>query len=259
MHMLSVMPSSVLALLFAWCFLPAAHAYTYLVINDPALGGQWSNGAANHISWTKGLLDGVDTFDIEMSRMSVDGLIYVASTDCWVEKRERALDQQETHASGLGGHRGKSARYRRLPIGIRVLAFSLPGGDESALDVLLLSPIPIPSQLDSLNVELQDVPPADDYYLLFVNSTIGVKYGTSSMFSIRAASNATTTSPDANAPTVTISGSPNPLSVFATTFPPSANGVALPGFKGVQASMPQIFALTMVMVFAMVGGAITVL
>lgn len=106
---------------------------------------------------------------------------------------------------------------------------------------------------------LQDVPPGDDYFLLFVNSTIGRKYGTSSMFSVRAASNATTTSPDAAVPTVTVSGGPNPTSVFATTFPPSANGVALPGYQAIQGSMPQLLALTTVMVFCMLGGVMTVL
>lgn len=51
----------------------------YFIVNEPAKGGQWVNGVANHVSWTKGLLDDVSSFDVEMSRMSVDGLIYVAS------------------------------------------------------------------------------------------------------------------------------------------------------------------------------------
>ncbi|KAH8092210.1 hypothetical protein BXZ70DRAFT_898382, partial [Cristinia sonorae] len=169
----------------------------YLIINEPQKGEQWSNGVANRISWTKGLLDGVNAFDIEMSRMSVDGLIYVASA--------------------------------------------------------------VPVNPPSLNIFMQDVPAGDDYFLLFVNATIGVKYGTSPMFSVRAASNATASSPDASAPTVTISGAPNPLSVFATTFPPSANGVALPGYKALQSSMPQLMAMTAVMVFCLLGGAMTVL
>ncbi|THH28566.1 hypothetical protein EUX98_g5630 [Antrodiella citrinella] len=197
MHVLSVVPSSVLSLLLAWCLIPAANANMYLIINDPAQGAQWSNGAANHISWTKGLLDGVNSFDIELSRLSVDGLIYVASY--------------------------------------------------------------VPSISPSLNVMMTDVPPGDDYFLLFVNSTVGLKYGTSSMFSIRTSSNATTTTPDPTAPTVTISGSPNSLSTFATTFPASANGVALPGFKAVQASMPQLLAISLAMMFCLMGGVMTVL
>ncbi|KAH9911781.1 uncharacterized protein BXZ73DRAFT_82634 [Epithele typhae] len=83
---LSNFPAAFLALLCAWSLLPVAHA-TYLVINAPAKGTQWVNGATNPISWTKGLLDSVSTFDIEMSRMSDDGLIYVArNVDCSLSK-----------------------------------------------------------------------------------------------------------------------------------------------------------------------------
>lgn len=48
------------------------------VITQPAAGTQWANGAANLVSWTKGVGDGVDGVDIEMSRLSQDGIIFVA-------------------------------------------------------------------------------------------------------------------------------------------------------------------------------------
>jgi hypothetical protein len=50
----------------------------YFVINQPSAGTQWSNGAVNAISWTKGLLDGIDTFDVELARLGTEGLIFVA-------------------------------------------------------------------------------------------------------------------------------------------------------------------------------------
>ena len=50
----------------------------YFVISQPAKGEQWVNGAVNPISWTKGLLDGVNSLDIELARLSQDGLIFVA-------------------------------------------------------------------------------------------------------------------------------------------------------------------------------------
>ena len=50
----------------------------YFVINTPANGIQWSNNAVNPVSWTKGLLDGVTSVDVELARLSTDGLIFVA-------------------------------------------------------------------------------------------------------------------------------------------------------------------------------------
>ena len=50
----------------------------YFVVDQPTKTSQWVNGAANPITWTKGLLDGVDTIDLELARLSSDGLIFVA-------------------------------------------------------------------------------------------------------------------------------------------------------------------------------------
>ena len=36
------------------------------------------NGLANPLSWSKGLLDGVNSVDIELARLSTDGLLKVA-------------------------------------------------------------------------------------------------------------------------------------------------------------------------------------
>jgi hypothetical protein len=139
------------------------------MITQPTTSTVWVNGAANLVTWTKGLLDDINAFDVEMARLSQDGLIFVAK--------------------------------------------DVPASPGSAL-----------------NIFLQDVPPADDYFLLFLNSTHGIMYATSSRFSIQAASapapaNASQASPDKSAPTVTVSGAPNPTKAFTTTFPPSANGV----------------------------------
>lgn len=58
-----------------------AHALpraAYFVVNNPSLGSQWVNGQYNNLNWVKGLLDGVSTVDIELARLSVDGLIFIA-------------------------------------------------------------------------------------------------------------------------------------------------------------------------------------
>ena len=89
------------------------------------------------------------------------------------------------------------------------------------------APCTVPAKSQALNVMIQDVPAADDYYLLFINSTHGVMYSISQRFSILDASAASsaqnTSSPIASASTVTISGGPNPTAAFATTFPALAS------------------------------------
>ncbi|KAK0200655.1 hypothetical protein DFS33DRAFT_1353974 [Desarmillaria ectypa] len=153
--------------------LVATAASAYFFVTEPTEGGQWRNGEVNVISWEKGVLDGVDSFDVEMTRLSEDGLTYIAST--------------------------------------------VPADKTS------------PS---SLNVYITDIPAGDDYFLLFLNSTHGVMYNTSPRFSIlNSSSTPTSTSgsnptPDSAAPTVTVSGSPNPTQGFVTTF--AAVSSALP-------------------------------
>ncbi|KAH9992245.1 hypothetical protein BJV74DRAFT_771760 [Russula compacta] len=134
------------------------------VVTYPTKGAQVVNGQTFPVTWSKGLLDGVDSFDLELTRMSTDGLIYVAR------------DMSSTS--------------------------------------------------NGLNIQLNSVPPGDDYFLLFINSTHGVMYGNSQAFSIASSGSGNSTAkPISSAPTVTVSGGPNPTAQFATTFAGSANGV----------------------------------
>ncbi|KAJ6513817.1 hypothetical protein C8R47DRAFT_1091960 [Mycena vitilis] len=137
-------------------------ASAYFMVTAPKLNDQWANGDTRMVSWTKGAKDGITSFDIEMSRLSTDGLTLIAK--------------------------------------------NVPSADSSQ---------------KSLNIMLQDVPPGDDYFLLFLNSTHGVMYATSPRFSVLAAGASSNVSSGTNpkAATVTVSGAPNPTQAFATTFP----------------------------------------
>jgi len=59
---------------------PAHTRFTasYFVIEEPQLQTQWQNNAVNLVTWRKGVLDGIDGFDVEMARLSQNGLILVA-------------------------------------------------------------------------------------------------------------------------------------------------------------------------------------
>ncbi|KAI0683018.1 hypothetical protein BC835DRAFT_1423695 [Cytidiella melzeri] len=190
----SLVPTTLLALLFTWG-IPLVQA-NYFIVTAPSAGTQWANGAANLVSWVKGVDDGVDGVDVEMSRLSQDGIIYVAKD-----------------------------------------APTAPG---------------------ALNIFIQDLPVADDYYLLFLNSTSGNMFGSSAKFSIGSSANGTT-SADPSVPTVTVSGAPNPTMPFATTFPATANGVAMPGWRALEGSLPQMLAMLSVVILSLLGGAWTVL
>lgn len=50
----------------------------YFVIQSPGNTTQLVNNVANVITWTKGVDDGIFGFDLEMTRMSVDGLFLIA-------------------------------------------------------------------------------------------------------------------------------------------------------------------------------------
>jgi len=54
-----------------------ASASSYFVVNTPSSNVAWVNGQSNLMTWTKGVQDGVEAFDLEMARLTVDGLIYV--------------------------------------------------------------------------------------------------------------------------------------------------------------------------------------
>jgi hypothetical protein len=156
-----------LLLLFLGCL--SLHVSAYFVITEPTKTTVWSNGRVNVMRWSKGLLDGVFGFDVELSRMSSDGLTLVA---------------------------------RNVPT----------------------------TKTTSLNILLQDVPPGDDYVLMFINATHGVMHAISPKFSILEKAPSSLgdgqTAPDADpkAATVTVSGGPDPTKGFATTFPPVVGG-----------------------------------
>lgn len=161
----------------------------YFIVNQPGSSTSWKNGSPYPVSWTLGLQDGFDTFDIEITRLSRGGIYFVA---------------------------------KELPV-----------------------------TMSSLNVVLQDVPAGDDYFLICINSTAGVTYSVSSRFSVVDA-NATGSNPSpASAPTVTVSGVPNPLSHFVQTFGPSTNGVPHPGWSGIR---NQITAISVAVGAALIGG-----
>lgn len=71
--------------------------------------------------------------------------------------------------------------------------------------------------------------------MTFMNHTHGLTHAISPKFSIVdsvSSGQGTQPSPVANAPTVTISGPPNPTSTFATAFPDTGSAVALLGVHG---------------------------
>ncbi|GBE86820.1 hypothetical protein SCP_1000620 [Sparassis crispa] len=193
MHLLSLIPSSVLSILLAWCLVPIARA-NYFVVEEPTTGVQWVNGQNNLVTWTKALDDGIDVFDIELTRISVDGLKYIAQS--------------------------------------------------------------VPASVNTVNVYIQDIPTADDYYLVFVNSTFGYLYAYSEKFAIANSSNGSSPTTNPSAHVVSISGAPNPTDNFATTFPASG---AAPGWHGVTGSLPQLVGILSALLMCAMGGALTVL
>ncbi|KAF8233992.1 hypothetical protein L208DRAFT_1394836 [Tricholoma matsutake] len=55
----------------------AARTSAYFVITEPTLSSQWVEGGVHPVRWTKGV-DAINSFDVELSRLSQDGLIFVA-------------------------------------------------------------------------------------------------------------------------------------------------------------------------------------
>lgn len=206
------------------------------VVNSPAKGDEWINGQTWGVSWTKGLQDDVDAFDIELSRMSTDGIIYVASAGA-----SRSLSLCSFH----------------------LLTFCVPHfsfvtthrhSHDSTLPLYSFDPL-VPALLGSFNLDITGLPAADDYYLLFINSTHGVLYGNSYAFSIvDSATNASTPKLDSSKPTVSVSGGPNPTAVFATTFPASASSAL-----GTYVIGTGVVGMVGLAVVSMLGGAWAVL
>ena len=119
--------------------------------------------------------------------------------------------------------------------------------------------MPATTSTGALNLFINNVPPGDDYYLLFINSTHGVMYAASQRFAIADSGNGSAPAPASGAPTVTVTTGPNPTQGFATTFPASANGVAAPGWRAVEGARTQLGLLAGVVAACVLGGAIAVL
>jgi len=71
--------------------------------------------------------------------------------------------------------------------------------------------------------------------MTFMNHTHGATHAISPKFSIVntvSADKGTQPSPVANAPTVTVSGAPNPTATFATEFPDTGSAVSSLGLRG---------------------------
>ncbi|EGN94810.1 hypothetical protein SERLA73DRAFT_187871 [Serpula lacrymans var. lacrymans S7.3] len=169
---------------------------SYFIINQPGASSSWKNGSPYPVMWTKGLLDGVNSFDVEITRLSEDGLYYVARN--------------------------------------------------------------VPAKPNVLNILLQDVPVGDDYFVICLNSTAGITYAVSSRFSVVASnSSASQPSPYASAPTVTVSGAPNPVQEFLSTLGPS-NGGAAPGWASLKGWSPQLMGMGITLAAAILGGTLTI-
>lgn len=92
----------------------------------------------------------------------------------------------------------------------------------------------------AINIMFENVPPGDDYYFLFINSTIGQMYALSSTFAILEADATPSPSPPSpvgGVPTVTVNGTTSPSPTFGTTF------ATLPGGAVALFSSSQINAL----------------
>ncbi|KAG6378314.1 hypothetical protein JVT61DRAFT_14035 [Boletus reticuloceps] len=155
------------------------------VVDQPSGSASWANGSPYPFKWTKGLLDGVNAFDVELSRLQEDGLILLAKD-------------------------GKPTPYpTRRPSCHRQIDSHDP---------------PVPATYTTLNILLQDVPAGDDYFIVCFNSSNSIIYSVSSRFTIATSSSGQSNpKPDPSVPTVTASGPPNPLNGFASTLGPSAN------------------------------------
>jgi len=185
-------------------------------VTYPTKGAQLENGQTYPITWEKGLLDGVNFFDLELTRMSSNGLILIA--------------------------RDSASQMASLCRSFRIIEPTFP------LSLFLVS-----SSIGGINLALNSVPDGDDYSLLFINSTHGVLYANSPLFSIvNSGSGNSTVKALSSKPTVTISGGPNPTAQFVTTFP-VANGV--PPWR----PSPVALLSASLMSFALLAGAAVVL
>lgn len=117
----------------------------------------------------------------------------------------------------------------------------------------------MPTSFDTLNILLEDVPEGDDYFVICLDSRLSFIYAISDRFTITNASAAQNPSPDPSAPTVTISGAPDPLKPFATTLGPSLNDGSSLIFGARGSPNPRVLGFGGILVLCAVflGGVIT--
>ncbi|EPT00011.1 hypothetical protein FOMPIDRAFT_1023988 [Fomitopsis schrenkii] len=113
----------------------------------------------------------------------------------------------------------------------------------------------VPDSLSSVNVYIEDLPTGDDYYVMFVNYTHGLLYTSSSTFTISDSANSSSPTPDSSAPTVTVSGAPNPTAQFATTFASAGTR----GWTGADGAALHILSITSALLVCMICGAFSIL
>lgn len=109
----------------------------------------------------------------------------------------------------------------------KMVSHATATGNAPGSFIVLIAPdlFLVPASNLSLNILLQDFPTGDDYFLLFMNSTHGAMYATSSRFSVVSqVSGPSGAKPISGVETVTVSGAPNPTRLFATTFAALGNG-----------------------------------
>ncbi|KAL0568325.1 hypothetical protein V5O48_013658, partial [Marasmius crinis-equi] len=173
----------------------------YFIITQPSKDSHWQNGVANPLTWTKGVLDGINAFDLEFARLNKDGLMLVAQN--------------------------------------------------------------VPTSPESLNIRLEDVPPGDDYFVLFMNSTHGTVFATSDRFSILSSASNGVSRGDSSVPTVTVAGPPSPTQGWMVTFPVlvgtanSARGLEFGFFGGLGKEM-RPWALLMTVLGCVLGVVVIV-
>ncbi|KAH6912349.1 hypothetical protein BKA70DRAFT_1184949 [Coprinopsis sp. MPI-PUGE-AT-0042] len=85
-----------------------------------------------------------------------------------------------------------------------------------------------------INIFIENIPPADNWVVICINSTHGISHGTSEPFAIlasSASSEAVAETPLDKVPTVTVTSGPNPTAFFQTTLPANGAGSVRP-FEG---------------------------
>lgn len=102
----------------------------------------------------------------------------------------------------------------------------------SSLFTLVDASLAVPVSMGGVNLQVDDLPTADDYYVVFINASNGVILSLSSRFSILPGDGnaeeaedgqkgmmvVANVGPDRSKPTVTVEGPPTPTDIWAFTF-----------------------------------------